>query len=63
MHVHKEGRPPAREDGQNILSPQLLRAYIAEAKSHDPSVPEHLTGLIPAPLLTLARLFQDVVAA
>ena len=33
--------------GQPPLSPELLRAYVAAAKSHDPFFPEELTGTTP----------------
>jgi DNA replicative helicase MCM subunit Mcm2 (Cdc46/Mcm family) len=49
LQVHSDGAAPARENGQALLSPATLRAYIAEAKQHDPHIPEGLTGLGPGP--------------
>lgn len=44
LSVHKEGRAPVNTEGPPPLSPDLLRAYVAAAKSHDPFFPEDLTG-------------------
>lgn len=44
LSVHKEGRAPAPTEGPERLSPDLLRAYIAAAKSYDPHFPRELTG-------------------
>ena len=44
LSVHKEGHAPAATEGPPPLSPELLRAYVAAAKSHDPFFPEDLTG-------------------
>ena len=44
LSVHKEGHAAAPTEGPAPLSPDLLRAYVAAAKSHDPFFPEDLTG-------------------
>ena len=44
LSVHKEGHAPAPADGPPPLSPELLRAYIAAAKQHEPHFPRDLTG-------------------
>lgn len=44
LAVHKTGRAPRREGMSDALSPDILRAYIAEAKQHEPTVPAELTG-------------------
>lgn len=46
LAVHREGQAPAREDGQELLPPELLRAYIAAAKTFEPHFPEELTGFL-----------------
>ena len=46
LSVHKEGHAPAATEGPPPLSPELLRAYVAAAKSHDPFFPEDLTGCL-----------------
>ena len=42
--VHKEGRAPAAENGQQLLTPELLRGYIATAKTFQPHCPRELAG-------------------
>ena len=54
LSVHKEGHAPAATEGPPPLSPELLRAYVAAAKSHDPFFPEDLTGCF-APKLSAVR--------
>lgn len=44
MAVHTAGKAPPPEDGLEPLGADLLRAYIARAKQHDPFFPEDLTG-------------------
>ena len=45
VRVHREGKPPGKNsDEQELLSSELLRGYIATAKTHDPVIPESLTG-------------------
>lgn len=44
LTVHKDGKAPPLETGISPLEPRLLRAYIALAKQHHPTVPEELTG-------------------
>ena len=44
LSVHKAGRAPRREGVADALPPDILRAYIAEAKQHEPYVPAELTG-------------------
>ena len=45
LRVHSEGKGPSRsEDGRELLSPEVLRGYIARAKEIHPFVPEELTG-------------------
>ena len=51
LSVHKEGAAPAATGGAAPLSGELLSAYVAAAKSHDPFFPEDLTGCL-APRLT-----------
>lgn len=47
--VHQRGGPPLQnENNQDNLPPELLRAYIAKAKTYEPVIPENLTGDIPA---------------
>ena len=46
MAVHTAGKAPPPEDGLEPLSADLLRAYIARAKQHDPFFPEDLTGAL-----------------
>lgn len=49
LTVHREGAAPAPPAGtQAPLSPELLRAYIAAAKSHNPYVPAALTDYLAA---------------
>ena len=40
---HRYGEPPKRE-GAPPLSPDVLRVYIAQAKTYEPHVPPELTG-------------------
>lgn len=43
--VHRDGKAPEKNAyDQEILSSELLRGYIAAAKTYDPVVPESLTG-------------------
>ena len=44
LAVHKEGRAPRSADAEDALSADQLRAYIAEAKQHQPHLPAELTG-------------------
>lgn len=44
LAVHKTGRAPRREGMSDALTPDILRAYIAEAKQREPTVPAELTG-------------------
>ena len=44
LNVHKEGRAPTQENGQELLTPELLRAYVATAKTYQPTCPRDLTG-------------------
>lgn len=49
LAVHRDGAAPAPQNAsQAPLSPELLRAYIAAAKSHDPYVPLALSDYIAA---------------
>ncbi|BDA48060.1 DNA replication licensing factor MCM7 [Coccomyxa sp. Obi] len=48
LSVHKEGRAPAPAEGPERLSPELLRAYIAAAKTYDPHFPRELTEYVAA---------------
>eukprot|EP00887_Chlorella_sp_A99_P007647 scaffold20.g7647.t1 len=49
LAVHREGRAPAPASGGAApLSPDLLRAYIAAAKQHQPYVPAALTDYVAA---------------
>jgi hypothetical protein len=52
--VHRDGRAPQQE-GPPPLSPELLRAYIAAAKQHDPFVPESLTDYVAAVYAEMRR--------
>lgn len=54
LSVHREGRAP-RPEGPAPLSPELLRAYIAAAKQHDPYVPESLTDYVAAVYAEMRR--------
>ena len=56
LNVHKEGRAPATENGQELLSPELLRAYIATAKTYQPHCPRELTGAADASFLAKGML-------
>lgn len=47
LNVHKEGRAPTQENGQELLTPELLRAYVATAKTYQPTCPRDLTGGFP----------------
>jgi hypothetical protein len=49
MAVHRDGVAPLQEGGPEPLGADVLRAYIARAKQHDPYFPEELTGARPAP--------------
>jgi hypothetical protein len=44
LAVHRDGRAPRPEGLSDTLTPDQLRAYIAEAKQHQPFIPEDLTG-------------------
>ncbi len=46
MAVHKDGRAPPQEGALEPLSADVLRAYIAHAKQHNPFFPEDLTGAL-----------------
>lgn len=47
--VHQRGGPPLQnENNQDNLPPELLRAYIAKAKTYEPVIPENLTAFIAA---------------
>jgi DNA replicative helicase MCM subunit Mcm2 (Cdc46/Mcm family) len=48
MAVHRDGVAPRQEGGPEPLGADVLRAYIARAKQHDPFFPEELTGARPA---------------
>lgn len=51
LSVHKEGRAPAPADGgPQPLAPEVLRAYIAAAKTYNPHFPLELTGATRPPL-------------
>ncbi|KAK9806786.1 hypothetical protein WJX72_002809 [[Myrmecia] bisecta] len=60
VRVHKEGKAPKRDDGVELLSPDILRKYIAEAKTHNPYIPEDLTEYIAA---VYAEMRADEAAA
>ncbi|KAL4437489.1 hypothetical protein ABPG77_003470 [Micractinium sp. CCAP 211/92] len=47
LTVHREGRAPP-PTGAAPLAPEMLRAYIAAAKQHEPCVPESLTDYVAA---------------
>ena len=45
LQVHREGKAPTRSsEGRELLSPEVLRGYIARAKEIHPFVPEELAG-------------------
>ncbi len=44
LTVHREGHAPEPEGGQELLTPELLRGYIAKAKTYEPHIPCDLTG-------------------
>jgi DNA replicative helicase MCM subunit Mcm2 (Cdc46/Mcm family) len=46
LAVHQEGRAPEPVDGPAPLSPELLRAFIATAKTYQPHFPQDLTGVL-----------------
>lgn len=48
MNVHKDGKAPATEDGLELLSPELLRAYVATAKTFTPHLPAELGDFVAA---------------
>lgn len=48
LSVHATGNAPARADGGAGVPQELLRAYIAEARRHSPTIPQHLTDYIGA---------------
>ena len=48
LAVHRNGRAPAPTSSAPPLSPELLRAYIAAAKKHEPYVPPSLTEYVAA---------------
>lgn len=52
MRVHMDGCPPPRE-GLDLFPPELLRAYVAHAKTYEPHVPFELTGATSAPQTSL----------
>lgn len=62
LAVHREGRAP-RPEGPAPLSPELLRAYIAAAKQHEPFVPESLTDYVAAVYAEMRRCggWQELV--
>lgn len=43
LSVHRTGAPPKRDNGETV-APEVLRAFIAQAKSYEPHVPPELTG-------------------
>ena len=47
LSVHREGRAP-RPEGAAPLPPEMLRAYIAAAKAHEPYVPDSLADYVAA---------------
>jgi hypothetical protein len=47
LTVHREGRPPP-PTGAAPLPPEMLRAYIAAAKQHEPFVPDSLADYVAA---------------
>jgi DNA replication licensing factor MCM7 len=48
LTVHREGRAPLPAAAQMPLSADVLRAYIAAAKRHDPIIPASLTDYLAA---------------
>ncbi|MEW5297665.1 MAG: hypothetical protein WDW38_006841 [Sanguina aurantia] len=56
LAVHTTGEPPKNQDQQPPLPPKLLRAYISQAKTFEPSVPEELTDYIAAIYSELRQL-------
>ena len=68
MAVHTAGKAPPPEDGLEPLGADLLRAYIARAKQHDPFFPEDLTGALAlsqrcaVPLKLLFSTVQKIAA-
>ena len=54
LAVHRDGRAP-RPEGPAPLSPELLRAYIAAAKQHEPYVPASLTDYVAAVYAEMRR--------
>ena len=44
LRVHSQGRGPSTSEGRELLSPEVLRGYIARAKEVETYVPEDLTG-------------------
>jgi len=48
LSVHRTGAPPVRPGANDALSPDTLRAYIAQAKTYEPHVPPELTDYIAA---------------
>jgi DNA replicative helicase MCM subunit Mcm2 (Cdc46/Mcm family) len=62
LSVHKEGHAPAPADGPPPLTPELLRAYIAAAKQHDPHFPRDLTGALQQRVTRRTHAFVDACA-
>lgn len=59
LSVHKMGCAPKPTDGPEPLAPELLRAYIAAAKTYDPHFPRELTGTISSPLTSTMLYFLN----
>ena len=57
-HVHMHSEHPKAE-GREALTPQLLRAYIAHARSFEPYVPKYLVHEIVQHYITLRREDED----
>ena len=58
-HVHMHSEHPKPEGGAEALSPALLRAYIAHARSFEPYVPKYLMHEIVQHYITLRREDDD----
>ena len=59
VRVHREGRPPERNEyDQDFLSSELLRGYIAAAKTYNPVIPQALTGPSAPPWLLQQDFLQ-----
>ncbi|KAK9798943.1 hypothetical protein WJX73_006235 [Symbiochloris irregularis] len=57
VNVHRNGRAPTRDQADNeVLTSELLRGYIAKAKTYNPVISQALTGYIAAVYAELREL-------